>query len=71
MGIDHGRLKIGMAAVDLGELQCYDKEGKPNSELPKKCFDQMCIMALGLTPEGKTNLLNRKSRMKQIEYDCR
>ncbi|MEW5745782.1 MAG: tetratricopeptide repeat protein [Nitrospirota bacterium] len=60
-----------MAAVDLGELECYDKEGKPSSKLTQKCFDEMCIIALGLTPEGKANLLKRRERMKQIEIECK
>jgi hypothetical protein len=59
-----------MAAVDLRELECYDKEGKPNPKLTTKCFDEMCIIALGLTSEGKSNLLKRRERMKQIEIEC-
>ncbi|MBI5212992.1 MAG: tetratricopeptide repeat protein [Nitrospirae bacterium] len=60
-----------MAAVDLGELECYDKKGKPNTKLTKKCFDQMCIIGLGLTSEGKNNLLKKRAKMKQIEANCK
>lgn len=60
-----------MAAVELLELDCYDEEGKPNSKLTPKCFDEMCVIALGLTSEGKANLLKRRERMRQIENECK
>lgn len=60
-----------MAAIELGELECYDKDGKPNSKLTPKCFDEMCIIGLGLTAEGEDNLLKRKAKMKQIEKECK
>lgn len=62
---------ICMAGVELGEIECYDKEGKPNSKLTAKCFDEMCVIALGLTQEVRTNLMTRKARIKQIEKECK